>query len=275
MFKILLIPTWGLAQNLNPEATVEAEYGNNVFEGTICTLAHHVEKYRNNPAPCNTIIKPLPNDSTIVVSHIDLDTIGGCLALMNQKPEHQKFWQAAEFVDLNGPHHIYKYPEHIQDYFNAYWAWSQTQGRAPRYTEITDVTEIILKHGNIIQDILNNNQKLINSGKNWAIETQQKVENCLIEESKKYRLFATDDVFCAASYFSPVQNVIVPITITFNTRFKAITIATNDQSINCKNIVQSFWGSKAGGHNGIAGSPRGQVMTLNDLTEIINIIKKL
>ena len=33
-------------------ATVEAEYGDIVIEGTVITLAHHVRKYKHNPPPC-------------------------------------------------------------------------------------------------------------------------------------------------------------------------------------------------------------------------------
>ena len=59
-----------------PTATVEAEYGEKVIMGEKVTLAHHTKKYENNPAPCNTPDVPvLADDSTIVVSHLDLDTI--------------------------------------------------------------------------------------------------------------------------------------------------------------------------------------------------------
>jgi len=270
MIKVLLVPTWELAKELIPEATVEAEYGEDVLTGTFCTLAHHAEQYRGCPAPCNADVKIMPDSTTIIVSHIDLDTIGGCLALMGVRPNCNAFWEAAEYIDLNGPHHIYKFSQSIKDYFNAYWAWSQTQGRVSMPKEITDVTKTILKHGSVIRLILDNNQELIENGKKWAVEIQQKVENCLIEENENYRLFATDDVFCASSYFSPTLNTVIPITVTFNTRFKAITIATCETTkFNCREIVQSLWGDKAGGHSGIAGSPRGKNMTLQDLSKAV------
>ena len=53
-----------------------AEYGEKVIKGEQVTLAHHTKEYENNPAPCNTMgVAPLEDGSTIVVSHLDLDTL--------------------------------------------------------------------------------------------------------------------------------------------------------------------------------------------------------
>ena len=59
-------PTYDIAKTITADATVEAEYGNNVVEGTKVTLAHHGPR-SNNPAPCNTPDVPeLPASATIV-----------------------------------------------------------------------------------------------------------------------------------------------------------------------------------------------------------------
>ncbi|HHU53199.1 MAG TPA: hypothetical protein GXZ43_03870 [Clostridiaceae bacterium] len=42
-----------------PLATVEAEYGNYVLEGSYVTLAHHVSGWSHNPIPCITEINPI------------------------------------------------------------------------------------------------------------------------------------------------------------------------------------------------------------------------
>lgn len=53
--KILLAPTYDIAKEYadhnRVDATVEAEYGDDVVEGEILTLAHHGSR-SNNPAPC-------------------------------------------------------------------------------------------------------------------------------------------------------------------------------------------------------------------------------
>lgn len=79
--RVLLVPKYMSEEELTnaqiaPTATVEAEYGEKVIKGEQVTLAHHTKEYENNPAPCNTMgVAPLQDGSTIVVSHLDLDTI--------------------------------------------------------------------------------------------------------------------------------------------------------------------------------------------------------
>jgi hypothetical protein len=271
--KILLVPNWGFTTNMAPEATVEAEYGDKVLKGSMVTLAHHTAEYRNCPAPCNAEVGQLPENATIVVSHIDLDTIGGCLALMGMKPSNGEFWAAAEFIDLNGPHHLFKFSKNVQDAFNAYWAWNFSQPRSPRITEVTDVTSVIEKHKDVLERILDGDESLLEIGKKWTAETTEKVEGCLIEEMPKMRIFATDDVFCSAAYYSPSLAQIVPVTLVLNTRMGSITVACADGSINARETVQALWGPEAGGHFGIAGSPRGKKMSLNDLVNARSFIK--
>lgn len=49
-------------------------------------------------------------------------------------------------------------------------------------------------------------------------------------------------------------------------------IVTNSKSVflSAKNIVQKLWGEKAGGHELIAGSPRGQRMTITELCQLFH-----
>lgn len=74
-FQIFLAPTAEQARDLDPDITVEAEYGDDCVEGKEITLAHHGSR-SDNPAPCNTEVEPLER-GTIVLSHIDLDAVGG------------------------------------------------------------------------------------------------------------------------------------------------------------------------------------------------------
>lgn len=272
--KIILAPSFELAKAVQATATVEAEYGANVVEGTFCTLAHHVKEYSDHPAPCNNAAVPvLPEGSTILVSHIDLDTVGGVMALLGIKPEDKAFWEAAEFIDLNGPHHGYKFPSELPK-LQAYWAWNANQPRRTPSVESKDVTEVIESHADVISRIIKGDTELIEAGEKWAIETSEKVEGCLIEETERVRVFVMDDVFCSASYYSKTLDQIIPITVQMNTKMGSITVATCDGAINAKEIVQSLWGMEAGGHPGIAGSPRGKRMNLNDLVKAVEAVTK-
>lgn len=273
--RVILAPSYDIAKNIKAEATVEAEYGDECLEGTMVTLTHHGPR-SNNPAPCNTPDVPeLPPFATVVVSHIDLDTLGGIYALQGRKPEDYRFWEAAEMIDVKGAHHIYELDKDIQDKLNAYYAYNDGQPRQ-RYTEAIDVTKQIDDTYNVVNAIVDINDpehdKLITAGKEWAQTREKEVEDQLVYENKDVRVFDTNGIFCAASYFSPNQNTICPATVTYNEKFKSITLAFEDggKQLNAKEIVQELWGPEAGGREGIAGSPRNVEMTKNDLAKLVN-----
>lgn len=273
--RVILAPSYDIAKNIKAEATVEAEYGDECLEGTMVTLTHHGPR-SNNPAPCNTPDVPeLPPFATVIVSHIDLDTLGGIYALQGRKPEDYRFWEAAEMIDVKGAHHIHELDKDIQDKLNAYYAYNDGQPRQ-RYTEAIDVTKQIDDTYNVVNAIVDINDpehdKLITAGKEWAQTREKEVEDQLVYENKDVRVFDTNGIFCAASYFSPNQNTICPATVTYNEKFKSITLAFEDggKQLNAKEIVQELWGPEAGGREGIAGSPRNVEMTKNDLAKLVN-----
>lgn len=263
-YKIVMAPDINSAKEYvethNVVATVEAEYGDTCIEGKELTLAHHGSR-SNNPAPCNDDRAHKLNGGEILISHIDLDTVGGILAIMGQKFENPDFWAAAEYIDVNGVHHSHELSEDIQNMLNAYYAWGETH-RGNRITEITDVTEQILSQKEILDIVLDQNHpehdEAIQKGKEWHDRITQAVESKLVDENENVRVFKTDGTFCSASYYSPNQKTIVPATVSFNTKFNAITVAFEDGGTNlsAKDIVQRLWGKDAGGRDGIAGSPR-------------------
>ena len=230
------------------------------------TLAHHGSR-SHNPAPCNWEVTPLTN-GTILVSHIDLDTVGGVLALMGKKPEDNDFWKGAEFIDVNGSHHIHKLPTEVQDKLNAVYAWNATKEHT-RITEVTDVTDSILEWLDILEPVLGSDPdaELIEKGKQWSEEVTQAVESKLISETETVRAFITDGVFCSAGYYSPSFKKYCKATVVLNTKLNAITVAFFDggKEASAREIVQSLWGNDAGGHNGIAGSPRGWAISEEDI----------
>ncbi|MBQ6991412.1 MAG: hypothetical protein IJN50_00615 [Clostridia bacterium] len=271
--KVVLVPTYMSEEELAttgivPSATVEAEYGEKVIEGKQATLAHHTERYKNNPAPCNTPNIPiLADDSTIVISHLDLDTLGGIAALIGRKKDDSEFWKAAEFIDLNGPHNLFQLDEKTREKYVAYQAY-QANHRTPRFTEITDVTDVVLDYLEIIDKVIDGDKSLIEEGKIWDEQTKGAIEECLVFENDNVRVFSSPNgVFCSASYYSEKLGKVIPCTVTFNGKFKSVTVAMADggKQISAKELVQRLWGNEAGGHSGIAGSPRGKEMTEEDL----------
>ncbi len=290
--KIYLAGTQQLAEQVKATATVEAEYGEACVEGTLVTLAHHGPR-SNNPAPCNAPDVPvLPDGSTILVSHIDLDTLGGIMALNGEKPDDPAFWAAAEFVDINGAHKIntrefdnvileaggdINTSERVKDQLNAFYAWSE-QNRSPRSnTEVLDISTYTYQAINVLKELVvdrnaQNHElsdlksRLIHDGHVWEEQNRENAKKYLVTENEMVRVFQTDGPFMNTNYFSEKQNTVVPCIISFNTQTKAITLSFEDggKTMNAAKELQELFGPAAGGREGIGGSPRGQEMTLDD-----------
>ena len=287
---IVLAPTLALAEGYAGEhyvdATVEAEYGDICIEGKKATLAHHGPR-SGNPAPCNAEVDPLNGErTTILLSHIDLDALGGIMALTGEKPDDKEFWKAAEYIDVNGSHHMHDLPQNVQDKLNAFYAVEdglrEEEGPVDR-SSISDVTEAVAKRVSAVEIILDERHpehgKYISAGKEWVEKIEAAVEQQHICDTKNARVFITEGPFTAASYYSPENEKIMPATVTFNKKFDAITVAfadggNADGDKNARKIVQSLWGKEAGGREGIAGSPRGKAMTLRDLVKAVEAVEE-
>lgn len=108
------------------------------------------------------------------------------------------------------------------------------------------------------------------------LNVTKEVEQRCVFENEFLRAFKTDGVFCASSYYSPKQEEIIPCTITYNEKFKSITVAfadggrENGGEYSAKEIVQKLWGPEAGGRDGIAGSLRGKEMSEKDFCDMRN-----
>ena len=280
-YKIVLAPTWEIAQTVKADATVEAEYGEKVANGSISTLAHHGAR-TSNPAPCNTEVEVLPKGSVIMLSHVDLDALGGVMALAGVKPEDPGFWKAAEYIDVHGPHHMHELGQKEQDQLNAVWAWKAEQPRAPFAKELTDVGSQLIPFAKAVAVATEpkhpDHDKMIEDGKRWEKETAERVNACLVEENSAARLFRTDgSVFCSASYYSPEKGEIIPATVQYNEKFKSITLAFAEDipGLSAEKIMQDIFGPEAGGRAGIAGTPRGHEYTMEDAHKVHDHVTKL
>lgn len=261
-------------KGISPEATVEAEFGNKVIKGKSVTLAHHAEEYKDNPAPCNTKDIPILKDgATIVVSHLDLDTLGGIAALIGKKREDEAFWSAAEFIDLNGAHRMHQIDKETSKKLIAYRAYQETH-KLPRIDKPKDITDIVLEHLAVVELAMTANEQLLAKGEEWYQKSQEQMEKCLIAENGNVRVFISQDgTSCSTAYYSEKQGNVKPCTVTLNKRLGTITVGMEDggKQVSAKKLVEEVWGSKAGGRPGVAGGPREEKMTEEDLQKIANL----
>ena len=293
--KIILAPTWELAENVNAEITVEAEYGAMVKEGTVYTAAHHQPNgpFAGNhvvaggrPAPCNDADIPEMSEGTILVSHLDLDTIGGIMRTRGAGSfgEFASFWTLAEFVDVNGPHKLGESGASSGDIERLYAWWAYSKGM-PRFSrdvmsDITDVVNAAISH---IGDILWGHEPALAAGK--TSREDEAALNCRtfrsVVQGFRYPDCGVIERVCGAGefvnhlYVTP-DGYVGEMVVALNTGTGAITIsrANPDPAISCRAIAQALWGPTAGGHDGIAGGPRGRVMTFEDLTAAMDEVSR-
>ncbi|MBW2122274.1 MAG: hypothetical protein JRH07_10565 [Deltaproteobacteria bacterium] len=275
---VTLAPTWELATQLQPHLTVEAEYGSRVLEGSRFTAAHHQPQgpfsSMEQPAPCNNPKIPrLEAGENIVVSHLDLDTIGGVGRGVGHPameiPGTEGFWELAEFVDLHGPHMLTPEAGSPEDQarLRAWWAWAKVNiPRLPR-DAVTDVTALVLKALDFLQSVLLGKEpEAMAAGRAMAeAEDHLNTESFLRLEGEV--VVRKSDEFVNHLYRHNGGALLAKGVAALNSKTGAVTIslAAPIEGVSCRKIVQEIWGPEAGGHDGIAGSPRGQEMTDADL----------
>lgn len=283
---ILLAPTLDLALALpTPDLTVEAEYGSTVVEGSRYTAAHHQpagSPYTGSHvqpdgrrAPCCDRDIPFCSEArTCLVSHLDLDTIGGCLRAMRVElfgPEHAHFWRFAEYVDTHGPHRAEAFARdnHMRPELRrlrAWWAWSRAHlPRVPRDV-VTDVSERVTEAGRALARILADDADMIAAGTAFSAAEADLAARTLVRVAGPVLVRRSAGEFVSALY-SVAGGACAAGIAALDTVTGAVTLslAAPVPGVSCREIVQGLWGPAAGGHDGIAGSPRGQTMTDADL----------
>ena len=261
---ILYAPSALLGTATNPHITIEAEYGADVVEGSLYTAAHH-GKRSANPAPCNDRNIPLcPEGGIILVSHFDLDTLGGCLRALGMDGffggRLDSFWDLAEWVDVNGPQFISQVDAFEADleYLYAFWAWSQAN-RLPRAEEATDITEFVRGAENALRAILSGDEGLIAEGRAFrdatAALSRESFISCLNGVISRKAAAFTNHLY---EHEVDGETRMADGVVAVRTDFGSVTLslAKPIEGVNCCELAQDLWGPEAGGHAGIAGSPR-------------------
>lgn len=266
-----------------PHVTIEAEYGDTVVEGSILTMAHHGPR-KGQKAPCaydnGCVVLPYGDTLRVGLSHVDLDTIGGCMAVLDQKPYDPEFWGLAEFVDLNGPHKIYTYRGERGGAFDrmyAFWAYSQNHRvYPPRDGSVLDVTGHVLMMAGAVQRICDLDPDLLQEGhvfetRETSLERQSFVSfegGVVLRESTSFcnHLYEHDGEFAVAC-------------VGYNPKEGSVTLSYADGvppgAPTARELVQEMWGPLAGGHDGIAGSPRDTSLPRTEVERLVERVREV
>lgn len=248
-----------------PTATVEAEYGDVCVSGSWATLAHHGSRSAN-PVPC-----VLPNrqdtPSTLLVgiSHLDLDTLGGVLALLGVKPFAEEFWAAAARVDVEGPHMLplITTDATVLAQLNAFWAWSEVNRLLlPRDGAAVDVTGQVFVAANTLAKILGGDSTLLAAGETWAAG-KAALATSTLRGVRGPVAFRVAEVFVNHLY-SPSQTAIVGYNPTKGIVTASLVDDTTHGNADVGQILKGFFGPEAGGRKTVGGGPRDLFISLEE-----------
>lgn len=291
---VLHAPTWEIARVLRPDITVEAEYGDHVATGRLYTAAHHQPRgpfagrhivEGGRPSPCNdTDIPVLEDGGMILLSHLDLDSVGGTLRAVPGTADlfsESTFWQLAEYADTHAPHLFHRCSFRDEDVtrFWAYHEWLRHHPRLPM-----DVASLVHVEVSASRKVLEG----ILSGDPALLEMGEKLKAHDAEMTVSSFVFASDGVilrhydnpsdFVNHLYLDPRGNEHAAI-VAWNRTTGSVTVSLSEPSkhpgVNCRDIVQSLWGPAAGGHPGCAGGPRGVRLGFGEADRAVRTMQEL
>lgn len=253
-----------------PIATIEAEYGSEVVKGTKATYAHHVAGWTTAPSlqPNNgdfSVEDIMDSSNYILVSHIDLDVICGILSILNAYDVRDAVREAVNFVDCNGQHKLASVKDAEGRAFIESYIGIVSKFRAPFGVE--DVTDYCKMVGNILMGNKEKDTDWAELGHQVLAQKEAEAKKATVLENNGVVLFdAPENVFGLNSAYT-VEGKEYNYTVVYSNKFKTITVAAaagKDQPIDMVKFMQEVFGPEAGGHYGIAGSPRGVEYTLAD-----------
>ena len=251
--------------------TVEAEYGNVTVKGTVATLAHHGMN-AGNLCPCSYKNGFVNEIEAVGLSHIDLDALGGCAAVLGNKPEVESFWKLAEFIDLNGPHKLSKAGASLGDtaMLYAWWAWSKKNRlQVPQDGSVADATQYVSEAVDVLTRILASDDTLLAAGEEFKKEEATLNANSFIEIKDGVILrTARGNEFVNALYASPSGEIAKAIVTRKGDGGCTISFADPIPGVSAVKLAQEIWGEEAGGRDVIAGNPRGQRAEMADILRL-------
>jgi hypothetical protein len=254
MIQVFLANKPAALEALKPTHTVEAEFGEICVEGSVMTLAHHGLR-SGNPCPCLARNVIPTGEEIVAISHLDLDTVGGLMAIHNVKPEASEFWRAAAAVDLKGVHKLHEITTDsvVLDQLNAFWAFAEANRVFPhREGYASRVTLEVERYMRATYRILTGDEEYLSAGRIWAASKRELDRGSLVEERGGVVLRHAS---CFTNHlYTPTAACVVAL----RTDNASVTVSLADPvaGVSCEKVVQELWGAGAGGHAGIAGSPR-------------------
>ncbi len=276
MIKVLLAKDLATARRMEeekiPVVTVECEYGLEVVEGQLHTMAHHVPGWETAPSlQMNIKSFKFDQDDYIMISHLDLDTICGIMAAIGEYNVSEDIKKGVNYVDCNGQQHLFdtEVSEEAREFILSYIGYAQ-KNRAPFGVE--DVTEYV---SDAISSL--RTREYYEAGKAFVENRKAEAEASVVSTLGSIALIEqkTDSTAFGLNSEYILGGKEYDYVIVFSNKFKSVTISARRGSNDPKNmaeLVRVVFGPEADGHHGIAGSPRGKEFSLEDAARLQDVL---
>lgn len=263
--KILLAKSYVRALEIieelgQPLISIEAVYGDKLIKGSSLALDHHTELLSAPPALYAGLTFGLSQENYILVSHVDIDTILGIyLTLYGELLKALK--EAVNFIDENGVHMLDQIKdEEAKAFIKAYRGYSYIN---PCPFDEENITGYVVK---LIREIFidKNHSEYIKIYEEYNNNLRKEALTQLLKSSEKILLFNNEKKLIGLNTLYDLNGFHNYI-ITYNSHHGSITVSRGiKEGIDLKLLMQKYFGADAGGHNSIAGTPRGMKFQLND-----------
>lgn len=262
-------------------ATVNAEYGNDILEGNVRTLASPACHCLNNNIEANAI----------GIATLSLDTLGGILAILGEKSpkigdpriRQDLFWDLVAFVSKRGHHRMSDWVsdtrrklggpayDDIANTADAFWAMDAVldKGSLPSSSDVLDITEFVGKLRDTLYAVFNGDKDLFAAGRTYRDEQfaiNQASFKGVIDGKVIVRAY---ELYVNNLYRAP-NGLLVNRIVGFNTLSGVITITLEhpEPGVNLAEFASKQWQSTICGYECIVCSPKDVRHTMQNALKI-------
>lgn len=258
-----------------PVLTIEAEYGAFVCEGSRYTSAHHqavgspymsrtLDHAFGKPAPCNDLNIPVLDENDVVlISHIDLDTIGGLMRATGKyskcfADKYTEFWGLVEKLDVVPDSRSLVGNKTLELIENLEAFISKTLEEMPfPLDKNSDVTYLCQLVSEQVKEVL--------------LQGADRNERTFVTLTPFSLILRKTDGEPCNDLFTDLEGVPALAVISYDTSKKKVYLSLNDIStseidkgLSCIKVSQELWGELAQGSDIYACSPPNKEMSEKD-----------
>ena len=265
-------------------ATVNAEYGKEVVEGNIRTLAR---------PSCRCPSMPMGVDA-IGCATFGIDTLGGILAILGEKaPENgceilqDMFWDLVAHCCCNGVHKLSDWISETRRRLGstesdacascvaAYWALEAAFNSiasskiVPVGNDVLDITDTVNELRRALHSIFKGNTECLANGEVYR-DAQFALNQSSFKGLLDGRVIVRSSTKPVSHIYRAPNGILVNRVVVFDpiSGLVSISIDKSEFGINCRDLAVSLWGEESTGNEFIASSPPGMKYTMRDALKV-------